>query len=77
MRGLTRQQSLEWHFVSVYGFANFNTTVSFVRDLEGRKDTSSLEPLFPPVSTEEALLKRICSPHGIVTELCSGRFMSF
>jgi hypothetical protein len=77
MRGLTRQQSLEWYFVSVYGFANFNTTVSSVRDMEGRNDSSSLQPLFPPVSTEEALLKHICSPHGIAIELCSGRFMSF
>jgi len=76
-RGLTRQQSLKWYFVSVHGFANCNTTVSSVRDLEGQNDSSSIQPQFPPGSTEEALLKHMCSPHCIVTELCFECFMSF
>jgi len=76
-RGPTLQQSLKWYFVSVHGFANCSTTVSSVRDLEGRNDSSSLQAQFPPVSTEEALLKHMYSPHCIVTELCFERFMSF
>jgi hypothetical protein len=53
------------------------TPVTSVRDVEGRNDSSSLQPQFLPVSTEEAPLKHTCSPHDIATAPCFERFMTF